>query len=144
MHLVHQVPGPSGARIHLSAGPSGTRIYLVRPVPGSTWTVRYQDAPGPSGTCSDISEGQCRILPYNQSGVLPGATVVKSGELEMFLKFFSYLNRLSCYRHIMLFGCAIALPQCIQQSNSRSGGRGRRSECGGGADAVSVGEGPTL
>ncbi|XP_035377176.1 LOW QUALITY PROTEIN: atrial natriuretic peptide-converting enzyme [Electrophorus electricus] len=71
------------------------------------------------GTCSDISEGQCRILPYNQSGVLPGATVVKSGELEMFLKFFSYLNRLSCYRHIMLFGCAIALPQCIQQSNSR-------------------------
>uniref|UniRef100_A0A8C2CES6 Corin, serine peptidase n=1 Tax=Cyprinus carpio TaxID=7962 RepID=A0A8C2CES6_CYPCA len=53
------------------------------------------------------------MLPYNQSGVLPGTTVVKSSELQMFLKFFSYLSQLSCYRHIMLFGCSIALPQCI-------------------------------
>uniref|UniRef100_W5KA79 Corin, serine peptidase n=1 Tax=Astyanax mexicanus TaxID=7994 RepID=W5KA79_ASTMX len=63
-------------------------------------------------------ESQCHMLPYNQSGVLLGATVVKGTELEMFLKFFSYLSRLSCYRHIMLFGCSIALPQCIQQGDS--------------------------
>uniref|UniRef100_A0AAQ6A3G8 Corin, serine peptidase n=1 Tax=Amphiprion ocellaris TaxID=80972 RepID=A0AAQ6A3G8_AMPOC len=29
------------------------------------------------------------------------------------LQFFSYLSRLSCYRHIMLFGCSLALPECI-------------------------------
>uniref|UniRef100_A0A8C1BNU6 Corin, serine peptidase n=1 Tax=Cyprinus carpio carpio TaxID=630221 RepID=A0A8C1BNU6_CYPCA len=66
-----------------------------------------------TGFCFDITEIQCNMLPYNQSGVLPGTTVVKSSELQMFLKFFSYLSQLSCYRHIMLFGCSIALPQCI-------------------------------
>ncbi|XP_037396722.1 atrial natriuretic peptide-converting enzyme isoform X2 [Pygocentrus nattereri] len=70
------------------------------------------------GTCFDITESQCHMLPYNQSGVLPGATAVRGAELEMFLKFFSYLSRLSCYRHIMLFGCSIALPQCIKQGDS--------------------------
>ncbi|KAL6484056.1 hypothetical protein MHYP_G00089290 [Metynnis hypsauchen] len=70
------------------------------------------------GTCFDVTESQCHMLPYNQSGVLPGATAVRGAELEMFLKFFSYLNRLSCYRHIMLFGCSIALPQCIKQGDS--------------------------
>ncbi|XP_039508194.1 atrial natriuretic peptide-converting enzyme isoform X2 [Pimephales promelas] len=66
-----------------------------------------------TGSCSDITESQCHMLPYNQSGLLPGVTVVKSNEIQMFLKFFTYLSRLSCYRHIMLFGCSIALPQCI-------------------------------
>lgn len=28
-------------------------------------------------------------------------------------RFFSYLSRLSCYRHIMLFGCSLALPECF-------------------------------
>uniref|UniRef100_H2MXP1 Corin, serine peptidase n=1 Tax=Oryzias latipes TaxID=8090 RepID=H2MXP1_ORYLA len=28
-------------------------------------------------------------------------------------RFFSYLGRLSCYRHIMLFGCSLALPQVV-------------------------------
>uniref|UniRef100_A0A671Q1Z1 Corin, serine peptidase n=1 Tax=Sinocyclocheilus anshuiensis TaxID=1608454 RepID=A0A671Q1Z1_9TELE len=63
---------------------------------------------------------QCSMLPYNQSGVLPGTTVVKSSELQMFLKFFSYLSQLSCYRHIMLFGCSIALPQCISHRDRRT------------------------
>uniref|UniRef100_A0A671P814 Atrial natriuretic peptide-converting enzyme-like n=1 Tax=Sinocyclocheilus anshuiensis TaxID=1608454 RepID=A0A671P814_9TELE len=41
-------------------------------------------------------------------------------ELQMFLKFFSYLSQLSCYRHIMLFGCSIALPQCISHRDRRT------------------------
>ncbi|XP_052396658.1 atrial natriuretic peptide-converting enzyme [Carassius gibelio] len=73
-----------------------------------------------AGLCFDITEIQCNMLPYNQSGVLPGTTVVKSSELQMFLKFFSYLNQLSCYRHIMLFGCSIALPQCISHRDRRN------------------------
>uniref|UniRef100_A0A672M9G1 Corin, serine peptidase n=1 Tax=Sinocyclocheilus grahami TaxID=75366 RepID=A0A672M9G1_SINGR len=73
-----------------------------------------------AGFCSDITESQCHMLPYNQSGVLPGTTVVKISELQMFLKFFSYLSRLSCYRHIMLFGCSIALPQCISHRDRRT------------------------
>ncbi|KAK2824812.1 hypothetical protein Q7C36_018739 [Tachysurus vachellii] len=65
------------------------------------------------GACYDITEAQCHMLPYNQSGMLPGAMVVKHGEMEIFLRFFTYLNRLNCYSHIMLFGCTIALPQCV-------------------------------
>ncbi|XP_060750870.1 atrial natriuretic peptide-converting enzyme isoform X1 [Tachysurus vachellii] len=65
------------------------------------------------GSCYDITEAQCHMLPYNQSGMLPGAMVVKHGEMEIFLRFFTYLNRLNCYSHIMLFGCTIALPQCV-------------------------------
>ncbi|XP_016419432.1 atrial natriuretic peptide-converting enzyme [Sinocyclocheilus rhinocerous] len=82
----------------------------------STVTSMSADA----GFCSDITEIQCSMLPYNQSGVLPGTTVVKSSELQMFLKFFSYLSQLSCYRHIMLFGCSIALPQCISHRDRRT------------------------
>lgn len=59
------------------------------------------------------------MLPYNQTGLLPGATVVKGSELQMFLKFFSYLSRLSCFKHIMLFGCTIALPQCVTRDDRR-------------------------
>ncbi|TUJ24213.1 Neuromedin-K receptor [Bagarius yarrelli] len=56
------------------------------------------------------------MLPYNRSGVLPGATLVKHGEMEMFLRFFTYLNRLNCYsHHHALFGCTIALPQCVNE-----------------------------
>uniref|UniRef100_A0A668A3T8 Corin, serine peptidase n=1 Tax=Myripristis murdjan TaxID=586833 RepID=A0A668A3T8_9TELE len=33
-------------------------------------------------------------------------------------RFFSYLSRLSCYRHIMLFGCSLALPECIAGNNT--------------------------
>ncbi|KAL4618220.1 atrial natriuretic peptide-converting enzyme isoform X1 [Arapaima gigas] len=65
--------------------------------------------------CSDISESQCHMLPYNQTSVSSRRAIVKSVEVEMFLKFFSYLNRLSCYRHIMLFGCSLALPECIAE-----------------------------
>uniref|UniRef100_A0A8P4KHD9 Corin, serine peptidase n=1 Tax=Dicentrarchus labrax TaxID=13489 RepID=A0A8P4KHD9_DICLA len=35
-------------------------------------------------------------------------------------RFFSYLSRLSCYRHIMLFGCSLALPECIAADGTHS------------------------
>lgn len=35
-------------------------------------------------------------------------------------RFFSYLSRLSCYRHIMLFGCSLALPECIAADDEHS------------------------
>uniref|UniRef100_A0A665TVG9 FZ domain-containing protein n=1 Tax=Echeneis naucrates TaxID=173247 RepID=A0A665TVG9_ECHNA len=56
---------------------------------------------------------QCHMLPYNQTWLSSSVAVVKSSEVEMLLRFFSYLSRLSCYRHIMLFGCSLALPECI-------------------------------
>ncbi|KAJ8262224.1 hypothetical protein GJAV_G00163990 [Gymnothorax javanicus] len=69
--------------------------------------------------CSDISESQCHMLPYNQTSLSSSGAIVKSVEVEMFLKFFSYLNRLSCYRHIMLFGCSLALPECTNEGEER-------------------------
>ncbi|XP_063042923.1 atrial natriuretic peptide-converting enzyme [Engraulis encrasicolus] len=87
----------------------------------NTPTVEPTTAVPDLGVCVDITEPQCHMLPYNRTGVSssPGATVVKSGELEMFLKFFSYLGRLGCYTHIMLFGCSLALPQCISNGTDR-------------------------
>ncbi|KAI2643839.1 Atrial natriuretic peptide-converting enzyme [Labeo rohita] len=108
---------------------SGTqRVVLANTPPewdSAHWMPRADASSSSSssssaGFCSDITESQCHMLPYNQSGVLPGTTVVKSSELQMFLKFFSYLSRLSCYRHIMLFGCSIALPQCISHRGRRT------------------------
>ncbi|XP_034020436.1 atrial natriuretic peptide-converting enzyme isoform X2 [Thalassophryne amazonica] len=60
-----------------------------------------------------IVEPQCHMLPYNQTWLSSSVAVVKSSETDMLLRFFSYLSRLSCYRHIMLFGCSLALPECV-------------------------------
>jgi len=59
------------------------------------------------------------MLPYNYTTVTSVLSIVKSIEMEKFLKFFSYLNRLSCYQHIMLFGCSLALPECISDGDDR-------------------------
>uniref|UniRef100_A0A3B4F5F5 Corin, serine peptidase n=1 Tax=Pundamilia nyererei TaxID=303518 RepID=A0A3B4F5F5_9CICH len=64
-----------------------------------------------AGSCQLIVEPQCHMLPYNQTWLSSSVAVVKSSEVDML--FFSYLSRLSCYRHIMLFGCSLALPECI-------------------------------
>uniref|UniRef100_A0A671WE53 Corin, serine peptidase n=1 Tax=Sparus aurata TaxID=8175 RepID=A0A671WE53_SPAAU len=64
------------------------------------------------GSCQLIVEPQCHMLPYNQTWLSSSVAVVKSSEVDML--FFSYLSRLSCYRHIMLFGCSLALPElCV-------------------------------
>uniref|UniRef100_A0A8C2ZVD4 Corin, serine peptidase n=1 Tax=Cyclopterus lumpus TaxID=8103 RepID=A0A8C2ZVD4_CYCLU len=55
-----------------------------------------------------IVEPQCHMLPYNQTWLL-----------WLCFRFFSYLNRLSCYRHIMLFGCSLALPECTAGTHDR-------------------------
>lgn len=66
-----------------------------------------------AGQCQPIIEPQCHMLPYNQTWLSSSVAVVKSSEVDMLLRFFSYLSRLSCYRHIMLFGCSLALPECV-------------------------------
>uniref|UniRef100_A0A8C3XGB3 Corin, serine peptidase n=1 Tax=Cyanoderma ruficeps TaxID=181631 RepID=A0A8C3XGB3_9PASS len=64
---------------------------------------------------------QCQMLPYNYTTVSSFLSIVKSIEMEKFLKFFSYLNRLNCYQHIMLFGCSLALPECISDGDDSRG-----------------------
>uniref|UniRef100_A0A8C3R8G8 Corin, serine peptidase n=1 Tax=Cyanoderma ruficeps TaxID=181631 RepID=A0A8C3R8G8_9PASS len=61
------------------------------------------------------------MLPYNYTTVSSFLSIVKSIEMEKFLKFFSYLNRLNCYQHIMLFGCSLALPECISDGDDSRG-----------------------
>ncbi|KAM4612312.1 atrial natriuretic peptide-converting enzyme [Polymixia lowei] len=71
------------------------------------------------GVCELIVEPQCHMLPYNQTWLSSSVAVVKSSEVDMLLRFFSYLSRLSCYRHIMLFGCSLALPECLYGDNGQ-------------------------
>ncbi|XP_039607330.1 atrial natriuretic peptide-converting enzyme isoform X2 [Polypterus senegalus] len=70
--------------------------------------------------CIDVSVSKCLLLPYNKTSLTSRLAVVKSIEIEMFLKFFSYLNRLGCYRHIMLFGCSLSLPECLEKGDKRT------------------------
>ncbi|XP_003459153.1 atrial natriuretic peptide-converting enzyme isoform X1 [Oreochromis niloticus] len=78
----------------------------------TAWPSSTASAPN-TGSCQLIVEPQCHMLPYNQTWLSSSVAVVKSSEVDMLLRFFSYLSRLSCYRHIMLFGCSLALPECI-------------------------------
>uniref|UniRef100_A0A8C3TVF4 Corin, serine peptidase n=1 Tax=Catharus ustulatus TaxID=91951 RepID=A0A8C3TVF4_CATUS len=69
----------------------------------------------------NITNSQCQMLPYNYTTVTSVLSIVKNIEMEKFLKFFSYLNRLNCYQHIMLFGCSLALPECISDGDDSRG-----------------------
>ncbi|XP_041909551.1 atrial natriuretic peptide-converting enzyme isoform X5 [Corvus kubaryi] len=69
------------------------------------------------GACINITNSQCQVLPYNYTTGTSVLSIVKSVEMDKFLKFFSYLNRLNCYQHILLFGCSLALPECIHDGD---------------------------
>uniref|UniRef100_A0A4X2KRJ3 FZ domain-containing protein n=1 Tax=Vombatus ursinus TaxID=29139 RepID=A0A4X2KRJ3_VOMUR len=69
------------------------------------------------------------MLPYNHTTLTSILSIVKRIELEKFLKFFSYLSRLSCYQHVMLFGCSIAFPECVSDGDESYGLLPCRSFC---------------
>uniref|UniRef100_A0A8C4UQQ7 Corin, serine peptidase n=1 Tax=Falco tinnunculus TaxID=100819 RepID=A0A8C4UQQ7_FALTI len=92
------------------------------------------------GACINITNSQCQMLPYNYTTVTSVLSIVKSIEMEKFLKFFSYLNRLGCYQHIMLFGCSLALPECISDGDESRGLLPCRTFC----DAAKEGCEPVL
>uniref|UniRef100_A0A8D0BKC6 Corin, serine peptidase n=1 Tax=Salvator merianae TaxID=96440 RepID=A0A8D0BKC6_SALMN len=73
-------------------------------------------------SCINITYSQCQMLPYNHTTLIPVLSIVRSIEMEKFLKFFGYLSRLGCYQHIMLFGCSLALPECISDGGDKSHG----------------------
>ncbi|XP_045428818.1 atrial natriuretic peptide-converting enzyme isoform X2 [Pipistrellus kuhlii] len=80
------------------------------------WTTRAP-LPGDQGhrntsACMNITHSLCQTLPYNTS-LTPLPSIVKKMEMETFLKFFMYLQRLGCYQHMMLFGCTLAFPECV-------------------------------
>ncbi|KAL6118187.1 corin [Pungitius sinensis] len=85
----------------------------------SAWPTGSTSAPD-SGSCQLITEPQCHMLPYNQTWLSSSVAVVKSSEVDMLIRFFGYLSRLSCYRHIMLFGCSLALPECTAADATHS------------------------
>ncbi|XP_056413456.1 atrial natriuretic peptide-converting enzyme [Hyla sarda] len=90
--------------------------------------------------CVNITYSQCQLLPYNHTIPKSMYSFVKSIDMEMFLKFFSYLSRLSCYQHIMLFGCSLALPECISNGDDSYPLLPCRSFC----EAAQDGCGPVL
>ncbi|CAL8383949.1 unnamed protein product [Arctogadus glacialis] len=84
----------------------------------TSWPISTSQEPD-TGSCQVVLEPQCHMLPYNQTWLSSSVAVVKSSEVDMLLRFFSYLSRLSCYRHIMLFGCSLALPECSPRNQTQ-------------------------
>ncbi|ELK33632.1 Atrial natriuretic peptide-converting enzyme [Myotis davidii] len=96
------------------------------------WTTDAS-LPGDQGhrntsACMNITHSQCQMLPYHTT-LTPLFSIVKNMEMEKFLKFFMYLHRLSCYQHIMLFGCSLAFPECVGDGDDRHGLLPCRSFC---------------
>nr|XP_012626327.2 atrial natriuretic peptide-converting enzyme-like isoform X1 [Microcebus murinus] len=83
---------------------------------------------GKAGACVNITHSQCQMLSYHTTPA-PLVSIVRNMELEKFLKFFTYLHRLGCYQHIMLFGCSLAFPECIVVGDDRRGLLPCRSFC---------------
>ncbi|XP_058049311.1 atrial natriuretic peptide-converting enzyme isoform X2 [Ahaetulla prasina] len=112
---------------HPSAKVTSKTVYdpTVKP----TIPPAVQDVGPKKGLCININYSQCEMLPYNQTTLRSVLSIVRSIEMEKFLKFFSYLNRLGCYQHIMLFGCSLALPQCISDGVNSHGLLPCRSFC---------------
>ncbi|XP_071371040.1 atrial natriuretic peptide-converting enzyme-like [Centroberyx affinis] len=116
-------PSPSSSSSSSSLAPptqpfTQTPDWLTSVTSMSTpWPISTTPEPD-TGSCQLVMEPQCHMLPYNQTWLTSSVAVVKSSEVDMLLRFFSYLSRLSCYRHIMLFGCSLALPECIAADNN--------------------------
>uniref|UniRef100_A0A2R9APC0 Atrial natriuretic peptide-converting enzyme n=1 Tax=Pan paniscus TaxID=9597 RepID=A0A2R9APC0_PANPA len=81
-----------------------------------------------TSACMNITHSQCQMLPYHAT-LTPLLSVVRNMEMEKFLKFFTYLHRLSCYQHIMLFGCSLAFPECVIDGDDSHGLLPCRSFC---------------
>nr|XP_058155038.1 atrial natriuretic peptide-converting enzyme isoform X2 [Dasypus novemcinctus] len=81
-----------------------------------------------TSVCVNITHSQCQMLPYNTT-ITPLFSIVKSMEMETFLKFFTSLYRLGCYQHIMLFGCSLMFPQCLSDGDDSLGLLPCRSFC---------------
>nr|XP_021510329.1 atrial natriuretic peptide-converting enzyme [Meriones unguiculatus] len=97
------------------------------------WTPRAPPLSGDqshrnTSTCVNITHSQCQILPYH-STLAPFLPIVRNMDMEKFLKFFTYLHRLSCYQHILLFGCSLAFPECVIDGDDRRGLLPCRSFC---------------
>ncbi|ELW71622.1 Atrial natriuretic peptide-converting enzyme [Tupaia chinensis] len=105
--------GPVGAA---GSGPipeptsPGSPLAEFRALPGPARTF------APAGACTDITHSQCHALPYHAARA-PLFSISRSMDTEKFLKFFTYLHRLGCYQHIMLFGCSLAFPECDTDGN---------------------------
>ncbi|KAH0520203.1 Atrial natriuretic peptide-converting enzyme [Microtus ochrogaster] len=80
-----------------------------------------------ASACKVLTHSQCQILPYH-STMAPLLPIVKTMDMEKFLKFLMYLHRLSCYQHILLFGCSLAFPECIIDGDD-SDGKWKISDC---------------
>ncbi|XP_035180919.1 atrial natriuretic peptide-converting enzyme isoform X1 [Oxyura jamaicensis] len=94
-----------------------TERMTTLPVLSPTHSSVPQKVDQKKSACINITNSQCQMLPYNYTTLTSVLSIVKSIEMEKFLKFFSYLSRLSCYQHIMLFGCSLALPECISDGD---------------------------
>ncbi|XP_029421565.1 atrial natriuretic peptide-converting enzyme isoform X2 [Nannospalax galili] len=105
-------------------------VSLHQPSPAGTpnASLSGDQRHGNASACMTITHSQCQILPYHTT-LTPLFSFVKNMDMEKFLKFFTYLHRLSCYQHIMLFGCSLAFPECIVDGDDRHGLLPCRSFC---------------
>ncbi|XP_017599833.1 PREDICTED: atrial natriuretic peptide-converting enzyme isoform X2 [Corvus brachyrhynchos] len=99
---------------------NNTERMTTLPVLSPTHPSVSQKMDQKKSACINITNSQCQVLPYNYTTGTSVLSIVKSVEMDKFLKFFSYLNRLNCYQHILLFGCSLALPECIHDGDDRT------------------------
>ncbi|KAM4780146.1 atrial natriuretic peptide-converting enzyme isoform 1-T1 [Cyanocitta cristata] len=96
---------------------NNTERMTALPVLSPTHLSVSQKMDQKKSACINITNSQCQVLPYNYTTGTSVLSIVKSVEMDKFLKFFSYLSRLNCYQHILLFGCSLALPECISDGD---------------------------
>ncbi|XP_069868404.1 atrial natriuretic peptide-converting enzyme isoform X1 [Dipodomys merriami] len=107
-----------------------TTTSSLRPSPALSTddSLSGDQRPRDTSACVNITHSQCQMLPYHTT-LTPLFSIVTNMNVEKFLKFFINLHRLNCYKHIMLFGCSLAFPECITDGDHRHGLLPCRSFC---------------
>ncbi|XP_072920810.1 atrial natriuretic peptide-converting enzyme isoform X2 [Hemitrygon akajei] len=63
--------------------------------------------------CNNVSRSQCEMLPFHQT-----ISYLDAEEMDIYFWIFQWLQKLKCYKHILLFWCSIAFPGCINDTES--------------------------
>ncbi|XP_062899264.1 atrial natriuretic peptide-converting enzyme isoform X3 [Mobula hypostoma] len=61
--------------------------------------------------CNNVSPSQCEMMPFHQT-----TSILNTIDMDFYLSVFLQLQHIKCYNHILLFGCSIAFPGCINDT----------------------------
>ncbi|XP_045139991.1 atrial natriuretic peptide-converting enzyme [Echinops telfairi] len=116
--------------VHLEYSMEKSTVHPTQHIPDGAANASLPGDPNYRSTsaCLNITHSQCQMLPYRTT-LTPFLPATRNTEVEKFLKFITYLHRLSCYQHIMLFGCSLVFPECVSDGDESHGLLPCRSFC---------------